>query len=340
MSDDEKRHGMAEEGRQADATQDAGATEAGTASPTQGVHGASDAHDAAGGSESASKAQTTGNGTDTHASADKPSDSPTAAESGNCGCDNDSCQCGDDGQRRTAQPAPGTPDGDRLPRTDGDARCGCAKPRGRKEARRPRKGHDTLAIALGIVGVVLGASALVIACDAANEVASVKSEVADAKSGSGVDGQSPLDLLVDEDAYDRWLERHGLSLEDGTRVGFIGVRVQDPTSGTKGAEVVGVSAGAPAEDADIERGDVITSFGGKDVTSADGLVDLVRDAEIGSTQEVTVVRDGETKTLSVTVGSTIGGTNERNGENESANGDGDGHGGGSTLDGGGDLKSN
>lgn len=195
---------------------------------------------------------------------------------------------------------------------NGNAGCGCGRVThdGSTKARKPRthKGHDTLLLALGIVGVVLGASGLAVACSVSNEVTELKSNVANMQDS--VDGNMSVlpqfELLDDDDAYDDWLDRHGLSDDGDTRVGFLGVRVQDSTTGTNGAEVVGVSVGEPAEKAGIEKGDVIVSFAGENVTDAEDLVDLVRDAKIGSTQSVVIMRDGSTKTLSVTVGSTLG----------------------------------
>ena len=196
---------------------------------------------------------------------------------------------------------------------------------------------------------MLGASGLAVACSVSNEVATLKSNVSNIQDD--IDGSasvmSPFDFLNDDDAYGDWLDRHGLSDDDNTKVGFIGVRVQDSTTGTNGAEVVGVSVGEPADKAGIEKGDVIVSFAGENVTSAEDFVDLVRDAEIGSTQSVVIVRDGSKKTLSVTVGSTLGGSKGSTSTNGNETNDGDsthdstkGDANGSTLDGGGTLRSN
>lgn len=289
-----------------------------------------------------------------HDNGTKPSESRTEAENGNagCGCVNDACECGN-----TAAVPQGTAGDGRPPKLGTDCGCGCGHARhdDNAKARKPHrtnKGHDTLLLALSIVGVVLGASGLAVACSVSNEVATLKSNVSNVQDN--IDGSasvlSPFDFLDDDDAYGDWLDRHGLSDDDNTKVGFIGVRVQDSTTGTNGAEVVGVSVGEPADKAGIEKGDVIVSFADENVTSAEDLVDLVRDAEIGSTQSVVVVRDGSKKTLSVTVGSTLGGSNggtstngndpsdddTSNGTHGSTKGDANS----STLDGGGTLRSN
>ena len=251
----------------------------------------------------------------------------------------------------------GTAGDGRPPKPGTDCGCGCGHARhdGSVKARKPHhtnKGHDTLLLALSIVGVVLGASGLAVACSVSNEVATLKSNVSNIQDN--IDGSasvlSPFDFLDDDDAYGDWLDRHGLSDDDNTKVGFIGVRVQDSTTGTNGAEVVGVSVGEPADKAGIEKGDVIVSFADENVTSAEDLVDLVRDSEIGSTQSVVVVRNGSKKTLSVTVGSTLGGSNGSTSTNGNDPSDDDTSNGthdstknntnGSTLDGGGTLRSN
>lgn len=292
-----------------------------------------------------------------HDNGTKPSESHTEANNGNagCGCGNDACECNKTEAKPTAVPQEVAGDG-MPPKPGMDSSCGCgpAMHDSSAKARKPHthKGHDTLLLALGIVGVVLGASGLAVACSVSNEVAALKSNVSSMQDSidENMSVMPPFGFLDNDDAYGNWLDRHGLSDDGNTKVGFIGVRVQDSTTGTSGAEVVGVSVGEPADKAGIEKGDVIVSFAGENVTDAEDLVDLVRDAKIGSTQSVVVVRDGGTKTLSVTVGSTLGGSNGSTSTNGNETSDGDTGNGthngtnsnanSSTLDGGGKLRSN
>lgn len=292
-----------------------------------------------------------------HDDVTKPSESHIEAENGNagCGCGNDACECNKTEAKPTAVPQKAASNEiPPKPGMDGSCGCGPAMHDGSTKARKPHthKGHDTLLLALSIVGVVLGASGLAVACSVSNEIAALKSNVSSMQDSidENMSVMPPFGFLNNDDAYGNWLDRHGLSDDGNTKVGFIGVRVQDSTTGTSGAEVVGVSVGEPADKAGIEKGDVIVSFAGENVTDAEDLVDLVRDAKIGSTQSVVVVRDGGTKTLSVTVGSTLGGSNGGTSANGNETSDGDtgngtqngtnGNANGGTLDGGGKLRSN
>ncbi|MEZ5795978.1 MAG: Do family serine endopeptidase [Defluviimonas sp.] len=95
-----------------------------------------------------------------------------------------------------------------------------------------------------------------------------------------------------------------------TRRGWLGVRIQDVTpdvaeamglADAKGALVTDVPDG-PSKDAGMLSGDVIVSFDGTEVSDTHELVRRVADTEIGKAVRVVVLRDGESKTLLVTLG--------------------------------------
>ncbi|HWP34794.1 MAG TPA: DegQ family serine endoprotease, partial [Thermodesulfobacteriota bacterium] len=95
------------------------------------------------------------------------------------------------------------------------------------------------------------------------------------------------------------------------RRGWLGVHVQRLTpelargvgaADERGALVTDVAAGSPAEAAGVRRGDVIVEFDGKPVGDASELPRLVAAAPVGKRASVTVVRDGQARTLTVTVG--------------------------------------
>jgi serine protease Do len=95
-----------------------------------------------------------------------------------------------------------------------------------------------------------------------------------------------------------------------TRRGWLGVRIQEVTEDVADAIGMDNAAGAlvtdlpegPAAEAGIKAGDVIVSFDGKTVDDTRQLVRIVGNAEVGKTVRVVVFRDGNTKTLKVTLG--------------------------------------
>jgi serine protease Do len=93
--------------------------------------------------------------------------------------------------------------------------------------------------------------------------------------------------------------------------GRLGVSVRDVTkefAGEKnlksasGAYVSAVVEGSPAEKAGIVRGDVIVKFGDRKIDDSDDLVRAVGRAEPGDEVRVAVERNGETKTLTASLG--------------------------------------
>lgn len=67
-----------------------------------------------------------------------------------------------------------------------------------------------------------------------------------------------------------------------------------------GAGIKNVAAGSPADKAGVHEGDVITSFNGRPIESADELTVAVRTAKIGSSVPFTYWRDGRTFTGTIT----------------------------------------
>ena len=102
------------------------------------------------------------------------------------------------------------------------------------------------------------------------------------------------------------LEKYG-----ETRRGWLGVRIQTITdelaetlglASTKGALVADVTEGGPAKAAGLEAGDVIVTFDGRDVPEMRDLPRIVAETSVGKEVQVVVVRKGEEKTFSVTLG--------------------------------------
>ena len=83
--------------------------------------------------------------------------------------------------------------------------------------------------------------------------------------------------------------------------GKLGVNVAARTDGGQGAIVIEVVAGTPAAEAGIEVGDIVIKVDESTVTGSDGLVAAVRDHSPGDEIEITVLRNGEPVTLTVTL---------------------------------------
>jgi putative serine protease PepD len=83
----------------------------------------------------------------------------------------------------------------------------------------------------------------------------------------------------------------------------IGIGVDTATDEVRGAVVRDVRAGSAAEQAELENGDIVTRIDDRLVTDAETLIAAVRSFRPGDEVELTVVRDGQTITLSVTLGS-------------------------------------
>lgn len=101
-------------------------------------------------------------------------------------------------------------------------------------------------------------------------------------------------------------------LKEGKVVrGWLGVVIQPVTpelkdklklSTEKGALVADVVEGGPAEKAGIERGDVILTFDGKEISESDDLPYIVASTPVGKTITVEVIRKGERKSIQVKIG--------------------------------------
>jgi len=70
----------------------------------------------------------------------------------------------------------------------------------------------------------------------------------------------------------------------------------------EGVFVQDVTSGGPAEKAGIKQGDVIVAIGGKPIHEGNELIDTVTETPVGSSLNVTVVRDGKREAFNVTVG--------------------------------------
>lgn len=87
--------------------------------------------------------------------------------------------------------------------------------------------------------------------------------------------------------------------------GRIGAMVSavSATKGVIGAEIKGVDAGSPAEQAGLRKGDIVTTFNGVPIRDEIDITAQVRSLRPGTTAPFTYVRGGVSRDGSVTVGS-------------------------------------
>jgi 2-alkenal reductase len=92
---------------------------------------------------------------------------------------------------------------------------------------------------------------------------------------------------------------------------FLGVTPQmlDPdiaaqlgTEQTKGALIMQVEPGTPADKAGLREGDVVTALNGQPIDEQHTLIASLANHRIGEQIELTVLRDGQTQTIKVTLG--------------------------------------
>jgi Do/DeqQ family serine protease len=93
--------------------------------------------------------------------------------------------------------------------------------------------------------------------------------------------------------------------------GWLGVSIQDLTAEladsfhlktTKGALIADVVKGGPAEKAGIKRGDIVTSYHGKEIVDSSALRNEVANTVSGRKVIVGAIRDGEKHSFKVTIG--------------------------------------
>ena len=136
------------------------------------------------------------------------------------------------------------------------------------------------------------------------EVIGVNSQIYSRTGGfMGLSFAIPIELAIDVTEQ----------LRDNGRVarGWLGVVIQEMTrelaesfgmSRAYGALVQRVLPNSPAEDAEIQVGDVITHFNGRQIQRSSGLPPLVGRVPINTAADVEIIRNGEPVTLSVTIG--------------------------------------
>jgi serine protease Do len=140
--------------------------------------------------------------------------------------------------------------------------------------------------------------------NASGEVIGINSQIYSQSGGyQGLSFAIPIDVAMN-------VEAQLLSKGKVTR-GRLGVAVQEIDQGLadsfgldkpRGALVNSVDAGSPAAKAGIEAGDIILKFNGKEISRSAELPGLVGGTAPGSKASVEILRKGNTKELSVSLG--------------------------------------
>ncbi len=136
--------------------------------------------------------------------------------------------------------------------------------------------------------------------DADGRVIGINSQIE--SSGSDVGGESGnvgIGFAVPIDTVKTVIAQ--LKATGHAKHAYLGVTTQDTESDT-GAKVVSVQSGGPAEKAGIRAGDTITSIAGTQVGDATRLGAAVDGEQVGDKIAVGLERDGNAKTVTVTLG--------------------------------------
>ena len=99
----------------------------------------------------------------------------------------------------------------------------------------------------------------------------------------------------------------------GVQIGAVGKDVAESMGLGKeeGALVRGVEAGSPAEKAGVQPGDIITRFNGSPIARTSDLPRLVGETKPGTAATMTVLRNGSSKDLSITIAKSEDGATPR-----------------------------
>lgn len=131
--------------------------------------------------------------------------------------------------------------------------------------------------------------------DTAGRLVGINSAILSRGGGSeGIGFAIPVDLT----------EKVVASLQKTGRVsrGWLGVSTESAPSGDRGATIVAVQPGGPADKAGIVPGDVIVSLGGQAIEQPGDLASTILQLDAGSRVPVEIVRNGKRATIDVELG--------------------------------------
>jgi putative serine protease PepD len=139
--------------------------------------------------------------------------------------------------------------------------------------------------------------------DAEGRIIGINSAIVTLGSSLRQGGSIGLGFAIPADQVSRTLQE---ILETGQATyPIIGASLQFPFDGI-GAAVQEVTPGGPAAEAGIRAGDVITEIDGRQVTTGEELIVLIRDRRPGQVVELTVERGGSREQVRVELGAVVG----------------------------------
>ena len=192
--------------------------------------------------------------------------------------------------------------------------------------------------------------------NAAGQVIGINSSIASTASSSGTAGSIGIGFAIPSNLVKRVANE---IIDNGSvRHVVLGITIKSSSVEADGvtrgcAQVQAVTDGGPASKAGVKAGDSIVAFNGKAVNNNYSLLGYVRAAALGDKVTLTIVRDGKTMNVDVTLdqeessvngssGSDSNGNSQNkqnnqngNGQNGYGNGNGNGNSDGGTGDGGG-----
>jgi putative serine protease PepD len=137
--------------------------------------------------------------------------------------------------------------------------------------------------------------------DSQAQVVGINSAIASASNSSATSGNIGVGFAIPID-YARSIADEIIRTGKATHP-YVGVTAQpaDASGASRGARVVSVVPGGPAGKAGIIAGDVITKVDSKAIDDVDALVAATRLHKVGDVVTLTYTRNGQTKTVSVTL---------------------------------------
>jgi putative serine protease PepD len=136
------------------------------------------------------------------------------------------------------------------------------------------------------------------------QVVGVNSAIATTGGGAGESGNIGVGFAIP-------IEQVKITADQILRTGearypVIGAKVQTGEQGGDGALIDEVIDGTPADDSGLEKGDLVVALDGDKITDGIALIVSIRAHQPGETLAFTLMRDGEEKTIEVTLDAEVG----------------------------------